>query len=120
MQEKSLHKWAWILLVSVIWAVVGAKLFTKGMFADGQQYAVIAMNLANGKGSFWYPYLFETWPGLHNLYFLEQPQLGYWIESWWFRLFDNHYMTEKIFCLSMLAVNAFLIHLIWKKNIFSR
>jgi hypothetical protein len=46
---------------------------------------------------------------------LEQPQLGYWIESWWFRLFGDAYYVEKIFCFCMLIFNAILIEKIWRK-----
>ncbi|MCD6067266.1 MAG: hypothetical protein K0S33_2092 [Bacteroidetes bacterium] len=84
-----------------------------GMFMDGVQYACVSKNLAAGKGSFWFPFLCESWWYGTNR-FMEHPPLFYAIESVFFKLFGNGMYTERIFCATAAIVNALLIHLTWK------
>jgi hypothetical protein len=109
------HQYFRWLITGLALLLVGVNVFTKGMFADGQQYATIALNYVRGTGSFWYPMIYDTWNDSINHSFLEQPQLGYWIESWWFRLLGDAYYVEKIFCFCMLIFNAILLEKIWRK-----
>ncbi len=99
----------YILIISVFLLLIGAWIFTRGMFFDGQQYATVALNLAKGKGSFWFPFVTDSWQGIRNHAFLEQFTLGYWIESRWFKVLPNSMYTEKIFCASICIINAYWI-----------
>jgi hypothetical protein len=83
------------------------------MFMDGQQYACVAKNLANGKGSFWFPFLSETWLMLGYPYFMEQPPLFYELESLAFKLLGDSMYTERIFCAFTLLLNCWFIQKIW-------
>jgi hypothetical protein len=88
--------------------------FQHGLFMDGTQYAVVARNLAEGHGTFWFPFLSETWnrEGLNA--FMEQPPLFYFLESLFFRAFGDGFLVEKLFCLFTLLSSAFFIQGIWK------
>lgn len=91
-----------------------------GLFMDGAQYAVVARNLYQGEGTFWFPFLSSTWNREGIQWFMEQPPLFYFLESFFFRVFGDNYYTEKLFCLFVLLLSAFFIHAIWqilfKKN----
>ena len=104
----------YIFTISVIIILVAPFLLQDGMFIDGQQYACVAQNLANGKGSFWLPIASDTWTMKGSNYFLEHPPLFYYIESCVFRTFGNSMYSERLFCLIMVFTNAFLIHKIWE------
>lgn len=84
-----------------------------GMFMDGLQYAIVSKNMAAGKGSFWLPFLSESWNKLGETAFLEHPPLSYFLQSLFFKLFDDGVFTEKIYCLCMVALSVFLISKIW-------
>jgi hypothetical protein len=86
-----------------------------GLFMDGVQYGVVAKNLAEGKGEFWFPFLSPSWSREGLTAFMEQPPLFYFLESLFFRLFGEHFLSEKMFCLFTLVLTAFLIHSIWKQ-----
>jgi hypothetical protein len=49
------------LVIVLAGILVVPKTLMNGMFMDGQQYACVAQNMAEGKGTFWHPYLSETW-----------------------------------------------------------
>lgn len=110
----------YIFTISVIIILVAPFLLQDGMFMDGQQYACVAQNLANGRGSFWLPIVNDFWMRESSTYFLEHPPLFYFLESLSFRVFGNSMYSERLFCLLMVFMNAYVIHLIWmeihKKN----
>lgn len=85
-----------------------------GLFMDGIQYAVISRNLAEGQGSFWFPFLSSTWSRGGVNAFLEHPPLFYYLESMFYRIFGDHYVTEKLFCFCNLFLSVIFIHSIWK------
>ena len=104
----------YIITFSIIIILIAPFLLQDGMFMDGEQYACVAQNLANGKGSFWLPIVNDTWMMKGSPYFLEHPPLFYNFESLVFRVFGNSMYSERLFCLMMAFANAFVIHLIWK------
>jgi hypothetical protein len=104
----------YIITFSFIIILIVPFLLQDGMFMDGEQYACVAQNLANGKGSFWLPIVNDTWIMQDSPYFLEHPPLFYNIESLVFRVFGNSMYSERLFCLLMAFANTFIIHLIWK------
>lgn len=80
---------------------------------DGEQYACVSRNLAFGKGSFWLPFLSESWLKQGSNYFMEQPPLFYWLESLFFNFLGDSMYTERLFSIFMMLLNVLLIHSIW-------
>src|SRR5437870_2721156 len=77
------------LAVSLYCLLVLPRLLSYGMFLDGVTYASIARNMAENYGSFWQPYYTATvYPT-----FYEHPPLGFWLQSWAYRLCgDSRYV----------------------------
>jgi 4-amino-4-deoxy-L-arabinose transferase-like glycosyltransferase len=84
------------------------------MFMDGVQYAAVSKNLAEGKSTFWLPYLNSAWDRHHVKYFLEHPPLVYFLQSRFFILFGNSFIIERLYCFTTLLLCIFLISRIWK------
>ena len=103
-----------VITFSVMLLLVLPDLLQHGMFMDGTQYACVAKNLANGKGTFWFPFLSESWvkSGSHN--FLEHPPLVYFIQSIFFKVFGDGIYTERIYCFVAMMACSFFIYRIWK------
>lgn len=81
----------------------------EGMFFDGITYASIARNLAIGKGSFWELYYRNSWT------FSEHPPLMFGIVSIFFKLFGDHFYTEKLYNLFIWVLTIALLIQFWKK-----
>ena len=103
-----------MLSILVILGLTLPAMIQDGMFMDGQQYACVAKNLAHGKGSFWFPYLSNTWYMSGSPYFMEQPPLVYYLQSIFFNLFGDSMYVERIYSLAVALLSAFLIIKIWK------
>jgi hypothetical protein len=102
-------------LFSVVMLLVVSGLVQQGMFMDGIQYACVSKNLAEGYGTFWFPFLSPFWCQDGAFHFWEHPPLFYFFESLFFRIpMLNHY-AEKLFCALMWLCNAYLIHALWKQ-----
>ncbi|MFA6532837.1 MAG: glycosyltransferase family 39 protein [Patescibacteria group bacterium] len=81
-----------LIPLSIFIAIFIPNILTKGLFFDGLTYSSIARNLSQNIGSFWYPHYTKTlYPN-----FYEQPPLGLYIQSLFFRLFGDQYYVEKI------------------------
>jgi hypothetical protein len=113
MFDKKSNRPFFYLTFSVIILLVFPILIKNGMFMDGQQYACVAKNLAHEKGSFWFPFLSETWLMVGYPYFMEQPPLFFELESYAFKLFGDSMYTERIFCAFALLLNCVFILKIW-------
>ena len=109
----SKHHLLYLNSSSIIILLIIPKLLQDGMFMDGQQYGCVAMNLADGKGSFWFPYLNETWWMGNSRNFMEHPPLFYFLQSIFFKVFGNSFYTERIYGLVIMLLNFLCIHLIW-------
>ncbi len=83
------------------------RLLPEGMFSDGLIYATVGRNMAIGKGSFWMPYFG------HGAYFYEHPPMMMGLESLFFRVFGDHYYTEKIYCAAAWLVTVLMIRRLW-------
>jgi 4-amino-4-deoxy-L-arabinose transferase-like glycosyltransferase len=81
-----------LLVVSVYCLLVLPRLLSYGMFLDGIVYASIARNMAENYGSFWRPYYTATVAPV----FSDQPPLGFWLQSWAYRLFGNSVYIEAL------------------------
>src|SRR5579862_8436285 len=99
-----------LFTVAVCAAAVVPRVAHRGMFVDGVTYASIARNLALGRGSFWSPsYTATVYPR-----FYEHPPLGFWLQSWWFRIFGDHLFVERLYTVTVAATTGFLIAVIWR------
>ena len=90
-----------LLAVSVYCLLVLPRMLTSGMFVDGVTYASIARNMAENDGSFWRPYYTATvYPT-----FYEHPPLGFWLQSWAYRLCgDSVYVEAWWGCLAGVLI----------------
>ena len=104
----------WIFTASIFIILICPTLFQDGMFMDGIQYACVAKNLANGDGSFWHPFLSETWWKAGSNYFMEHPPLIYGIQAQFFKLLGNSLYTERIYSLITGLLTAIMIVKNWR------
>lgn len=103
-----------LFTVAVLLALVLPDLLQHGMFMDGTQYAIISKNYTEGKSSFWFPFLSSSWNNRGQNYFLEQPPLVYFFQSFFFKAFNGSFLSERMYCLLMLLLSAWLIKLVWE------
>ncbi len=82
-----------------------------GMFFDGMIYASVSRNLAEGLGTWWSPHFSE---GLYPV-FHEHPPLMFWIQSLWFRLLGDSYLTERAHDLTVVVLTATVMALLWRR-----
>lgn len=80
---------------------------------DGTMYTAVAHNLAQGKGSFWYPWFAPHFHGLPS--FHENPPLGYWLTSWAFELGGSSLYAERFYLLVVLAITIALVVYFWRR-----
>jgi 4-amino-4-deoxy-L-arabinose transferase-like glycosyltransferase len=78
---------------SIFCLLVCHNILTVGRNGDGVHYAAVARNMAQGWGTFWAPYLSETFFKVHY----EHPPLVYWIQSLFFRLLGDSPYVEGIY-----------------------
>ena len=99
----------WIITTTVFMALLLPSLVQQGMFLDGVSYASIARNMAEGKGSFSSPHYTES---LYPVCY-EQPPLGLWLQSLFFRVFGDHFWVERFYCLIMALSTAKVLQMNW-------
>ena len=81
------------------------------MFLDGVTYAAISKNLALGYGLFLEPHYTKIlYPS-----FSEHPPFVFIIESLFFKLFGNHFYTERIFTFVTALFTALGIVMCWRE-----
>src|SRR5262245_52733000 len=78
------------LAISLYCLLVLPRLLSYGMFMDGVVYASIARNMAENHGSFWQSYYTATAYPI----FYEHPPLGFWLQSWAYRLCGDSVYVE--------------------------
>lgn len=101
------------LTVALFFGIISPNLLSDGMFLDGVTYAAISKNLAHGLGTFWNLHFTNT---LDN-HFYGHPPLAFGLQSLFFRVFGDGYLTERIYSLSTYLVTGFVIVRIWKKTV---
>ena len=99
-----------IFVLAVFIGLIAPFSIQDGMFMDGQIYAVVSHNLANGFGSFWFP----TFSKHYMPDYSEQLPLFFGVQAIFFKLLGNGMYTERIFSFLMAVITAFNISLIWK------
>ena len=104
----------WLLglfFISASLVLFFSELGEKSMFIDGVWYAVIARNLSEGIGSFWFPQFSATiFPHFH-----EHPPLIFGVQSLFFQLFGDHWLTERLFSFCHYVMTGLFIVLLWRK-----
>ena len=100
----------WGLLITIFTLLCGINYVRYGMFTDGILYAAIAKNMAMGQGTFWFPVFSET-SGI----FIGHPPLHFFLESLYFRVFGDGYLTERLYCLTSALIVSFMMHRIWQQ-----
>jgi hypothetical protein len=100
--------------LTVVFLLIVPDLVQYGMFMDGVQYACVSKNMAHGKGSFWFPFLSESWSKSGSGWFLEHPPLSYYLQSRFFILFGDSVYTEKIYGLAAVIACGFFIYKTWR------
>lgn len=87
-----------------------------GMFMDGTIYAAISRNLAEGVGSMWAPHFSA---GLFPV-FHEHPPLVFWLQSLFFRLLGDSWLTERAYDLCVMLAAAGLMRVLWLRITLER
>ena len=106
----------WSILASVILILYVSELVESSMYIDGVWYAVISQNLSQGIGSFWFPKFSETFFST----FHEHPPLMFGIQSWYFSIFGNAWLTERFYSFTQYGGIAVLIVFLWRKTFYLR
>lgn len=109
MKQKSIY--FYLAVLTVFLGICSPLLFTHGMFMDGTIYAVLAKNMALGKGSFWLPHFSDTFLPV----FCEHPPMAIWIESLCFRIFGTSIFVERFYAVLCIIFIGFLMMKIWKE-----
>ncbi len=91
-------------------AIISPHVFSEGMFMDGLIYATTAHNMAEGFGSFWIPFLSKTF----NPEFFGHPPLAFAIQSFFYNIFGDSYLIEKLYSLCTVIICCIIIHRILK------
>jgi 4-amino-4-deoxy-L-arabinose transferase-like glycosyltransferase len=110
----SVHQVFVLFTLAVVLIVVLPDLLRHGMFMDGTQYAIISKNYAEGKGTFWFPFLSSSWDKQGQNAFLEHPPLVYFLQSVFFKIGGESFLSERMYCFVTLLLSTFLIILIWR------
>jgi 4-amino-4-deoxy-L-arabinose transferase-like glycosyltransferase len=101
----------WIFTGTLFLVILLPGMVQQGMFLDGITYSAISKNLANGIGNFWNPHYTNTlYPS-----FYEHPPLVFGIQSLFFKIFGDSFLTERIFSFCNCLLSSFAIYLIWSR-----
>lgn len=109
--RSSIHFYFRALTISIGLALILPTLMQDGMFMDGLLYASVAKNLADGHGSLWFPHFSKVlYP-----FFNQQPPMGFWILSLFYKLFGASIYVERFYTLLMAVLTALAIQSVWKE-----
>ena len=107
----------YLISFSILILLIVPVLIQDGMFMDGQQYAIVAKNLAQGKGTFWFPFLTETWYKAGSQYFMEHPPLVYGIQAVFFKTLGTSMYVERLYSFTTAIITAILIIKLWRVSV---
>jgi len=82
-----------------------------GIHGDGLEYGTVAMNMADGVGTFWKPYLDDA---IHPV-FHEHPPLVFWIQSFFFRIFGDGLYLESFYGALVGLIILGCMALFWQR-----
>jgi len=90
-------------------------LIQDGMFMDAVLYTSVSHNLSQGIGTCWFPQFSPRNLAIDGVNgFLEQPPLGYWIQSLFFRLFGSSLYVERFYTFMVMCISASMIVALWR------
>jgi len=95
----------------LFFVIVSHKLLELGKHGDGVEYASVARNMAEGRGSLWRPYFSDTFGTLYR----EHPPLIYWIQSLLFKIFGDGPYFEGVYGLGVGLVILACTALFWRR-----
>jgi 4-amino-4-deoxy-L-arabinose transferase-like glycosyltransferase len=95
----------------LFFVIVGHKLLELGKHGDGVEYASVARNMAEGRGSLWKPYFSDTFGEVYR----EHPPLIYWIQSILFRIFGDGPYFEGLYGLAVGLIIFACTALFWNR-----
>jgi len=95
----------------LFFVIVGHKLLELGKHGDGVEYASVARNMAEGRGSLWKPNFSDTFGKLYR----EHPPLIYWLQSHLFRLFGDGPYFEGLYGLAVGLIIFACTALFWMR-----
>ena len=98
------------LAISLYCLLVLPRMLSHGMFMDGVVYASIARNMAENYGNFWQPYYTET---VYPIFY-EHPPLGFWLQSWAYRLCGDSVYVETWWGFCVGALSLLVLAGIWR------
>ena len=98
------------LVLSLYCLLVLPRMLSDGMFMDGVVYASIARNMAENYGSFWQPYYTATVFPI----FYEHPPLGFWLQSWAYRLCGDSVYVEAWWGCCVGTLSLLVLAGIWR------
>ena len=102
-----------LFITGVFMAFLIPRMVQDGMFMDGELYAAVAHNQANGYGTFWEPRFSQV--GLAGLTtFHEHPPLFFGMQAAWFRLFGSEFWVERAFSFVSALLTAWCMVLLWR------
>jgi hypothetical protein len=103
-----------LLSTGVFLAFLLPRMVQDGMFMDGELYAAVAHNQANGFGTFWEPRFSQV--GLAGLdTFHEHPPLFFGMQAAWFRAFGSDFWVERAYSFMMALITAGCMLLLWRE-----
>jgi len=109
--RRNLHLPFWLLTFAYGGAFILPTLLAEGTFFDGEIYAVLARNYADGLGELWKPHLsVSTWP-----VWFEHPPLGLWLMSLSYRLLGDHMWVEHFHSFLTAVAGGLMIVAIWRR-----
>ncbi len=107
---KKISLYFWLLNLALFIFLFMPNLVRHGMFVDGLWYATLSRNLAEGSGTFWQPFLTETFFPT----FYSHPPLMFGIQSLFFSIFGDHLFVERLYCLVISLLTIYSIHFFWR------
>lgn len=98
-------------MAAVFLALVSGSLTTTGMFMDGLIYSNVAVNMAEGVGSFWHPVYTAT----HHPDFYEHPPLALGLMALAYRLLGVKLWVTKSYTVLTTLLAAGLMVRLWRR-----
>jgi 4-amino-4-deoxy-L-arabinose transferase-like glycosyltransferase len=111
MRKQSAQRLLLAIILLLFFVLVAHKLLELGKHGDGTEYASVARNMAEGRGSLWKPYFSDTFGRLY----WEHPPLIYWIQSLLFKIFGDGPYFEGFYGLAVGLIIFACTALFWNR-----
>lgn len=109
------HTPFFLFAFAIMIALTLPSLIQDGMFMDAVLYTSVSHNLSQGIGTCWFPQFSPRNLAIDGVNgFLEQPPLGYWIQSLFFRLFGSSMYVERFYTFLMMCISGGFIVALWR------